>query len=698
MIQAFQGASECQNLILKPNEKFCELRDMNTFFIGQESDNLTNINTIQKHEDLVQFSSGPNIYLKEDKIISIQFRALIDVNEICSLIYNPKINKYSINLISTETTYIIDNKMKLNIKSQVNILLQTESDQNCTQFYYNTKGLIIFCHSIDQLILYQLQKEGQEFKQTIKHQSEILNLSCNLKFQQFSNQFFIIYSQCKEWIIQVYDDNSIKLYLDQNILRENYNREGILLDVLTCQNNLFLLLSTGGYQFYNRYFTDLFQFENINLNETLFHYDQNCQLKFAVKSPSKNYFTSTFPFHFNNLIINTTSFPKAIFIISNPIIALLHYDDQLLFQVNSLLNQVVKIKIQRLIQLSNNKIYIGIDEANQITYFQIVYTKPCFPYQGDNLNATKYYLQFIYKMNPNFKEEKYFHCYKPIIIENEEQKKEYATLVNIASNNYYIERKNYEESFFFKLSTSSTQSIYPYKMNFRSQLEGETKLQIKNNQIQCRFNQYLKNYKGKFIIKTKNEDLYSIIVQGSKNQIKEYKCQGAQDLIYLNMFALDEQILQKFSNFNILIFLDSQRQCIYRIQLEEELKTDLISKIMCFDSTVENIYGVSSQIILKLKDKGVFYNVFSSIGQIQIEQNQYLSQLKDKNLKDIFQINPDFYGVLYENQIHLVYKQATLSILPLLYLDSSLILKLTQYQVQHQQIQKRMNCNFIWFN
>ncbi|CAD8163857.1 unnamed protein product [Paramecium octaurelia] len=651
-IQAYQETHECQNIILKQNEKLCELREISTFFIGQKSDNLTNINTLQQHEDLIQVSSGPIIYSKDDKIISIYYRELIDANEICSLIYNPKINEYSIKLISTETTYIIDSKMTLKIKSQINILIQTESNFNCTYFYYNTKGFIVFCHSIDSLIFYQLQKEEQEYKQSIIHKSEILNLSCSVKFQQLSNQFLIIYCQCQEWIIYIYDDNSIKLYLDQNILREKYNVEGILLDVITCQSNIVLLLSTGGYSIFQGFFTCLFYKENLNLNEILIYYNMSCQIRFALKSSSQNESRSTFPFHFNDLILNTTSIPKSAFLFNNPISILLWYHDQLLFQVNSLVNQAIKIKIQRLIQLSNNKLYIGMDEENQITLFQITYSKPCMPYYGGNQNITKYYLQFLYTANPNVMIKEFFHCYKPIIIENEEQKKEYAVLFTTS----------YEESFIVQISTSSIQSIYPYKMNFRSQLT-ETNIQLKNNQIQCRFNQYLKNYKGRFIIKTKNQEFYSIIVQGLKNQIKEYSCFSSQDFIYHNMHGLDEQILHRFQNLNVLIFLDKQRQCLYRIHLDEDLKNDIINKIVCLDSKVEKMFGVSSQIVLKLKDQEVFYNLFSNIGLIQVEKNLVLSQLKNKNVQDIFQINADFYGVLYENQLHLVYKQVTVQII-----------------------------------
>ncbi|CAD8156245.1 unnamed protein product [Paramecium pentaurelia] len=661
-VQTNNNQKQCQTVLLKQNEKYCELREINTFFVGQRSDNLTNINTLQSYEDLIQISNGPILYSKDDIIISIKYRELIDENEICSLIYNPQLNTYSINCISTQQTYIIDNQIIIQINTQFNILIQTEQNFNCSQFDYNTIGLAIFCFSSDQIKLYQLQKEQEQFKQTIIYQSEILNLLCLLKFHYYSNIFFIIYFSCQGWIIHVYENNSFKLQIDQNLLIEKYNTEGILLDVLTCQHNIFMLLSSGGYYYSKEQLILLFKAENLNLKEIVFEFDFHCNLRTAVKSQSENYVIYSLPKQFQEIILNTKELPKKVFQISNPTSILLKYENYVSFYVNELVYQTITIKIAHLIQLSNQRIYIGIGEENQVKLFQIKYSKPCLPYYNDNQKYSNYYLQFIDKLNLNFQKISFIECYKPIIMDNDDMKKEYAIFINIQNKIYYIERINYEESFQVSFLASSIQSIQPYKINFRSPLN-QIKFQLKNNQIKCIFNHQLKNYKGKFIIKTKNDLIFSIIVQGPKNNIIEYHCQSSQDYIYQNILPLNEQLLHKFINSNNLILLDQQKMCLYKIQLDEQNQNELISKILCLDSQVEKIFGLNNQIIFKLKDQPVFYNMFSNFGQIKIEQNFMLGQIKNQNFLDIFQIQIDFYGVLYIDQLHLIYKQVVVQII-----------------------------------
>ncbi|CAD8073780.1 unnamed protein product [Paramecium primaurelia] len=658
-VEANQDTNSCENLILQQNELYCEFRDLNYFFIGQNSDNFTNTDTFQLSEDLIQVSSGPLLFSKDDIVISIKFRELINENEICSLIYNTQINTYSLNCISTSPTFIIDNKFQLLINTQFNLEIQTVQTFNCSQFDYNTEGYILFCYSIHQIKLYQLSIEQHKLNQTVIFQSENHNLQCLLKFHSYSNSFLIIYFQCLEWKIQIYENNTVKLEIDQNYLKEKYNIEGNLLEVLPCQSNFLILLSSGGYWMNNENLMQLFITQGLKLNETLIEFNNKCQINFAVKAQTNNYFLSSLSQKYSDIIFNTKDFPKQMFVIKFPSSIFFKYEDYLTFYINDFLHQSIKLKIKNLLQLSNQRIYMGIGEDNQIILILIKYSKQCLPSYNINNEYSKYYIRLELAKDLAYIQNNNWDCYKLIIIDNDEQKKQYALNINLKNKNYYIERTNYDDKFLITIIRSSFSSIQPHRITFSSSSK-QINLQLKSNQVKCQFNRYLKNYKGKFFIKTKNDQIYSIIVEGYRNNIVEYSCDNQNNHMFESLLPLNKQIVLNLDYLNSLLLLDQQKRCLYKLILHDENLQQMPIKITCLESQIEKIFNINYKIILKLKDQFVFYNL--QYTQPQLEQ-AYLPKQINLNCLEIYQLLNDFIVVVYTNELQLIYKEVTVQII-----------------------------------
>ncbi|CAD8077709.1 unnamed protein product [Paramecium sonneborni] len=650
--QAMKNPDQCQKIILKKNEKICGLNEINSYFIGQNSIDLTNQSTYQDFEDLIEISNGPILYSQDDLIFTMKFRQLINENEICSLIYKSHFNAFSINCISTQTTYIIDNQFKILINKQYQIDLEIEKNFNCSSFDYNIEDLIIFCYSFDSIRLYKLSKEEEKFKQSIRFQSEMQKFQCLLKFHSSLDLFFIIYLQCQEWKIQIYENNSLKLQIDEIFFKEKANVQGELLDVLICQQNLVILLSSGGFQFFNYKLKELFIVENLKLNETLIEFDNFCSIKFVVKGLSNEYFRSSLSDKYKDLLLNTKEFPKKAFSIQNPNSLLLKYENFLIFYVNNHVHQSFKIQLKDIFQLSNQNIYIGIEEGNQIKLVLIKYLKQCIPYYDKNQQFSKYYLQFIYTNFPPQNE--FINCYLTIIIDNDELIKKNALQIDLVKKNSYIKRKNYEENFQMSFRRSSFQSIKPFKINFHSSFN-QIQFSIKDNQLKCKFNYYLKNYKGKFVIRTNQNRIYSIIVQVSGNQTREYYCEDEQIYLQLNILSLNEQSLNQFLSPEIFVLLDQQKSVYLKF-------FQIMSKIACFETQVENLFSTNNGILIKFKDQEVFQKIIYSSFQIIIEKYKFPSELS-LNFQDLLHLNHEINIFVYINQLKIIYKQKIVQII-----------------------------------
>ncbi|CAK82383.1 unnamed protein product (macronuclear) [Paramecium tetraurelia] len=648
--------NSCKDVILRKNEFYCEIDNVNSFFTIKNTDNLTNTDTYQVEQDLIQVQSAPQLISKDEIFLMIKFRELTDQNELCSLIYNTQLKTYSINCISTQPTYIIDNKFQFNVNTKFSLEIQKTQNFNCSQFDYYQEGFIIFCYSFHQIKLFSLQKEQNIIQQTNIFESENQNLQCLLQFYLFQNTFYIVYIQCLDWRIQIYENNALKQEIDRNFLKEKHNIEGNLLDFKQCQTCFIVLLSSGGYIFKYETVEILFVKEDLKINQTLIMFDQHCNPKMIVKDLPDNKYIFSFPKKYQNLTFNTKDLPTNIIQIQSPPSLFILYGDYFTLYVNNILQQTIKRKIQNLLQHSNQKIFIGIEEGNQIIFLFIKSYIPCLPFKNENYQQSEYYYQFEQINKIHAIDTSYLNCYKTIIIddENYEKKQENAIQINLKETYIYAERTNYEEQFEIFLSRSLIFSIKPYRLTLSSSLDN-IKFKLRSNEANCQFNHYLKNYQGKFIIRTDNQQIYSIILQGSEDNLVEYNCQEKTIRRYQNVSPLDEQIILRDEDQIALFFLDQSKHCLYKTILENRNLDEMPMKIICLDTQIERVINLN-YILLKVKDQNVFYNLQFVANEIHLIK-VFLPQQITQKFQDIYLIRDDYFLIVYSNELHVLFKE-----------------------------------------